>query len=270
MQIVSWSVTVLSLLFIRKVFLFYLKSPCSRWSVCLLEPVSWSDFVQMFLRNEWLERVSSVVRRLYGWSRRASIFRHGFRDEIDEIYEELEWLGRDRIRRAGGSTLHASTWSVSPNPTFLRHVSLPYLAHPLHSSLLSSRGIKFFSCCVIVHCGVLGVLQVSSIQNGMSCQDERRTGHSPASLLQSFYSLLFSSLPIVKIDLHSFCSAYACKRCINKDQFLKRKRMSTFSSLIFSILTCHPPPTKTMLACIAYWRTWIVITMWCPTTVSDT
>ncbi len=88
---------------------------CEQYQALGDEPISWSDFVQMFLRNEWMEAVSSVIRRMVGWSRRSNIFRHGFRDQIDEIFQEMRWLQRDRIRRAGGAGLLplANHWSLS-------------------------------------------------------------------------------------------------------------------------------------------------------------
>jgi hypothetical protein len=84
---------------------------CEQYAALGDEPVSWSDFVQMFVRREWLDGISSVVRRLLGWSRRADIFRFGFRHEIDLIFEELEWLRGDRIRRAGGVIPPDIGWS---------------------------------------------------------------------------------------------------------------------------------------------------------------
>jgi hypothetical protein len=56
----------------------------------------------MFVRSEWMEAISSLFRRLYGWSRRASIFQPHVRHRVDEYFEELDWARRDRIRRAGG------------------------------------------------------------------------------------------------------------------------------------------------------------------------
>jgi hypothetical protein len=88
---------------------------CEQYQALGDEQLSWSDFVQLFIRNEWMEAVSSVIRRMVGWSRRSNIFRLGFRDQIDEIYQEMQWLQRDRIRRAGGVSLIPSSlpWSIS-------------------------------------------------------------------------------------------------------------------------------------------------------------
>jgi hypothetical protein len=86
---------------------------CEQYEALGDEPVLWSDFVEMFLRREWFEAISSVVRRMTGWSRRSTIFRAGFRDQIDEIYQEMQWLRQDRIRRAGGSTPPTLPWSLS-------------------------------------------------------------------------------------------------------------------------------------------------------------
>jgi hypothetical protein len=86
---------------------------CKQYEALGDEHVPWSDFVQMFLRNEWWEGVSSVICRMAGWARRSTIFRAGFRDQIDEIYQEMQWLRRDRIRRAGGAVPPALPWSLS-------------------------------------------------------------------------------------------------------------------------------------------------------------
>ncbi len=86
---------------------------CEQYAALGDEPVSWSDFVQMFAQREWLSGITSVVRRMLGWSRRADIFRQGFQNEIDLIFEEFEWLRRDRIRRAGGPVPPGLGWSIS-------------------------------------------------------------------------------------------------------------------------------------------------------------
>ncbi len=86
---------------------------CDQYSALGDEPVSWSDFVSMFIQQEWSEAISSVFRRLYGWSRRANIFQLQFRHRVDEYYEEIIWARRDRIRRAGGVFPPAIQWSIS-------------------------------------------------------------------------------------------------------------------------------------------------------------
>jgi hypothetical protein len=86
---------------------------CDQYQALGDEPVSWSDFVSMFVRREWMDGISSVFRRLYGWSRRANIFNLNARHRVDEYFEELEWARRDRIRRAGGLAPPAIHWSVS-------------------------------------------------------------------------------------------------------------------------------------------------------------
>jgi hypothetical protein len=86
---------------------------CDQYLALGDEPVSWSDFVSMFVRREWMEGISSAFRRLYGWSRRANIFGWNTRHRVDEYYEELEWARRDRIRRAGGITPPTIQWSIS-------------------------------------------------------------------------------------------------------------------------------------------------------------
>jgi hypothetical protein len=87
---------------------------CDQYSALGDEPTSWSDLVRLFLRQEWLDGISSVMRRLAGWSRRAhGIFRPHFRHRVVEYYEELQWLRRDRIRRAGGDLPPGLPWSIS-------------------------------------------------------------------------------------------------------------------------------------------------------------
>jgi hypothetical protein len=75
-------------------------------------PVSWEEYVGMFVRREWLDAISSTIRRLAGWSRRTNIFRENFHHRVDEYYEELVWLRDDRIRRSGGASPLALQWSV--------------------------------------------------------------------------------------------------------------------------------------------------------------
>jgi hypothetical protein len=86
---------------------------CDQYQALGDEPVSWSDFVSMFVRREWMEGISSAFRRLYGWSRHANIFSLNIRHRVDEYFEELEWARRDRIRRPGGTTPPTIQWSVS-------------------------------------------------------------------------------------------------------------------------------------------------------------
>jgi hypothetical protein len=86
---------------------------CDQYQALGDEPVSWSDFVSMFVRREWMEGISNMFRRFYGWSRRANIFNLNFRHRVDEYFEELEWARRDRIRRAGGIAPPAIQWSAS-------------------------------------------------------------------------------------------------------------------------------------------------------------
>jgi hypothetical protein len=64
---------------------------CDQYAALGDEPVSWYDFVSMFVRNEWMNGIASVFRRLYGWSRRANIFQPHVRHRVDEYYEELLW-----------------------------------------------------------------------------------------------------------------------------------------------------------------------------------
>jgi hypothetical protein len=84
---------------------------CDQYAALGDEPVSWLDFVAMFVRREWSEGITSVFRRLYGWSRRANIFQPHVRHRVDEYYEELLWARRDRIRRAGGVSPPVIQWS---------------------------------------------------------------------------------------------------------------------------------------------------------------
>jgi hypothetical protein len=87
---------------------------CDQYSALGDEPTSWSDLVRLFLRQEWLDGISSVMRRLAGWSRRAQgIFRPHFPHRVVEYYDELQWLRRDRIRRAGGDLPPGLPWSIS-------------------------------------------------------------------------------------------------------------------------------------------------------------
>ncbi len=86
---------------------------CDQYQALGDEPVSWTDFVSMFVQREWMEGISSMFRRLYGWSRRANIFSGHTRHRVDEYFEELEWARRDRIRRAGGMLPPSVQWSVS-------------------------------------------------------------------------------------------------------------------------------------------------------------
>jgi hypothetical protein len=86
---------------------------CDQYNELGDEPISWSDFVSLFVRREWMDGISCVFRRLYGWSRRANIFQPHIRHRVNEYYEELDWARRDRIRRAGGPSLPAIQWSLS-------------------------------------------------------------------------------------------------------------------------------------------------------------
>jgi hypothetical protein len=87
---------------------------CDQYNVLGDEPVSWSDLVNSFIQQEWLEGITSTFRRLLGWSRRANqIFRLDFRHIVDEYYEELVWARRDRIRRAGGPVPPNLQWSIA-------------------------------------------------------------------------------------------------------------------------------------------------------------
>jgi hypothetical protein len=86
---------------------------CDQYNALGDEPVSWSDLVTMFVQQEWSDAISSVFRRLYGWSRRDNIFQLHVRHRVDEYYEEILWARRDRIRRAGGANPPAIQWSIS-------------------------------------------------------------------------------------------------------------------------------------------------------------
>jgi hypothetical protein len=85
---------------------------CDQYRALGDERVSWNDFVEMLVRREWMDSIASSFRRLLGWSRRAEIFRDGFRHRVDEYFEELEWSHRDRIRRAGGTGPPSIQWSI--------------------------------------------------------------------------------------------------------------------------------------------------------------
>ncbi len=86
---------------------------CDQYQALGDEPVSWSDFVSMFVRQEWMDGIYSMFRRFYGWSRRTNILNLNTRHHVDEYFEELEWARRDRIRRAGGLAPPAIQWSAS-------------------------------------------------------------------------------------------------------------------------------------------------------------
>jgi hypothetical protein len=86
---------------------------CDQYNALGDEPISWSDFVSLFVQREWSVAFSSVFRRLYGWSRRANIFQTHVRHRVDEYYEEIVWARSDRIRRAGGLCPPAIQWSAS-------------------------------------------------------------------------------------------------------------------------------------------------------------
>jgi hypothetical protein len=86
---------------------------CEQYAALGDEPVVWSDYVRMFLDQEWQLAVSSLVRRVLGWNRRTGIFRDGFRQEIYMIFEELQWQREDRVRRAGGQVPTNFPWSIA-------------------------------------------------------------------------------------------------------------------------------------------------------------
>jgi hypothetical protein len=86
---------------------------CEQYAALGDEPIDWSDYVRMFLNQEWQMAVTSLVRRMLGWSRRTSIFRDGFRHEIDLILEEIVWQREDRVRRSGGQVPLSLPWSIS-------------------------------------------------------------------------------------------------------------------------------------------------------------
>jgi hypothetical protein len=94
-------------------FIMYKNYDCDQYSALGDEPVSWSDFVSMFVRQEWLDAITSTFRRLYGWSRRANIFQPHVCHRVDEYFEEIVWVRTDRIRRAGGVGPPAIQWSFS-------------------------------------------------------------------------------------------------------------------------------------------------------------
>ncbi len=87
---------------------------CDQYQALGDEQLSWSDFVSLFVRCEWMDGISSAFRPLHGWSRRTNIFGWNARHCVEENFEELEWARRDRIRRAGpGIATPAILWSSS-------------------------------------------------------------------------------------------------------------------------------------------------------------
>jgi hypothetical protein len=86
---------------------------CDQYQALGDEQLSWSDFVSLFIRREWMDGISSALRCLYGWSRRTNTFGQKARHRVEEYFEELEWARKDRIGRAGGIAPPAILWSNS-------------------------------------------------------------------------------------------------------------------------------------------------------------
>jgi hypothetical protein len=86
---------------------------CDQYQALGDEQLSWSEYVSLFIRREWMDGIASTFRRLYGWSRRTNIFGWNARHRVEEYFEEIDWARRDRIRRAGGIAPPVIQWSGS-------------------------------------------------------------------------------------------------------------------------------------------------------------
>jgi hypothetical protein len=64
------------------------------------EHIPWGALVREFHERQWLRGITSVFRRLRNWSRIVPMFRAGFRDHMDECFQELEFIQEDRRHAA--------------------------------------------------------------------------------------------------------------------------------------------------------------------------
>jgi hypothetical protein len=64
------------------------------------EHIPWGALVWEFREQRWLRGITSIYRRLRNWARVVPMFRAGFRDHMDECFQELELLNEEQRHAA--------------------------------------------------------------------------------------------------------------------------------------------------------------------------